>query len=384
MDPGESSRAWRWGSREEVPITHPYLSPRPPRRGWGAADAPPRGGALPGLHAPRSARGSRGCRAASRGAMYLRRAVSRTLALPLRAPPGPAPLRTDGECPAPAGAPRGPNPTRSSRRLGWGREGGQMEEGRGGDAAESSEASGVGSFCSAASECGPDFLGPDRDLGQATQAASSSGQRGPSRLALGGWTPVRAPRTASCSRAPGSARSPAPRAWVRGGRRPGCWVRGARGSRRSRGRPSSTGTQDAAAARQPAPRRPRRAAFDAPSLAAAGTSGAVQPFGPVVRVSSPRDVRMHGERRRIQKCPRVGVAARAGSFSSTNRQERKRPAQSLKHGRRSGGSVGEPATAPGAPGPRSRAVPVLSGVPSLFCVRDCGAAPVPPSRRLTS
>lgn len=93
---------------------------------------------------------------------------------------------------------------------------------------------------------------------------------------------------------------------------------------------------------------------------------------------------MHGERGRIQKCPRVGVAVRAGSFSSTNRQERKRPAQSLKHGRRSGGSVGEPATAPGAPGPRSRAVPVLSGVPSLFCVRDCGAAPVPPSRRLTS
>ena len=29
--------------------------------------------------------------------MYLRRAVSKTLALPLRAPPGPAPLRKDGE-----------------------------------------------------------------------------------------------------------------------------------------------------------------------------------------------------------------------------------------------------------------------------------------------
>ncbi|KAK1343190.1 hypothetical protein QTO34_015967 [Cnephaeus nilssonii] len=32
--------------------------------------------------------------------MYLRRAVSKTLALPLRAPPSPAPLRKDGECPA--------------------------------------------------------------------------------------------------------------------------------------------------------------------------------------------------------------------------------------------------------------------------------------------
>lgn len=192
---------------------HPPLPiPTAAEAGLGSGRRPSSGRGSPGLHAPRSARGCRGCRAASRGAMYLRRAVSRTLALPLRAPPGPAPLRTDGECPAPAGAPRGPNPTRSSRRLGWGREGGQMEEGRGGDAAESSEASGVGSFCSAASECGPDFLGPDRDLGQVTQAASSSGQRGPSRLALGGWTPVRAPRTASCSRAPGSARSPAPRA----------------------------------------------------------------------------------------------------------------------------------------------------------------------------
>lgn len=112
-----------------------------------------------------------------------------------------------------------------------------------------------------------------------------------------------------------------------------------------------------------------------------GSCPALWSCGPCLLTS---DVRMHGERGRIQKCPRVGVAARAGSFSSTNRQERKRPAQSLKHGRRSGGSVGEPATAPGAPGPRSRAVPVLSGVPSLFCVRDCGAAPVPPSRRLTS
>lgn len=344
---------------------------------------------------PSSGRGSPGStRPAARGAAEaagLRAAARCTSA---GRSPGPWRCRC-GRPPAPrrcgrtVSARRRPGPrvgqTRPGAAAAWvGGGGGQMEEGRGGDAAESSEASGVGSFCSAASECGPDFLGPDRDLGQATQAASSSGQRGPSRLALGGWTPVRAPRTASCSRAPGSARSPAPRAWVRGGRRPGCRVRGARGSRRSRGRPSSTGTQDAAAARQPAPRRPRRAAFDAPSLAAAGTSGAVQPFGPVVRVSSPRDVRMHGERGRIQKCPRVGVAARAGSFSSTNRQERKRPAQSLKHGRRSGGSVGEPATAPGAPGPRSRAVPVLSGVPSLFCVRDCGAAPVPPSRRLTS
>lgn len=233
-EPGDGGRGRR--CRSPTP-TYPHGR----RGGAGERPTPLLGAGLSRLDAPRSARGSRGCRAASRGAMYLRRAVSRTLALPLRAPPGPAPLRTDGECPAPAGAPRGPNPTRSSRRLGWGREGGQMEEGRGGDAAEPSEASGVGSFCSAASECGPDFLGPDRDLGQATQAASSSGQRGPSRLALGGWTPVRAPRTASCSRAPGSARSPAPRAWVRGGRRPasraGC---GARGSRRSRGRPSST------------------------------------------------------------------------------------------------------------------------------------------------
>lgn len=151
----------------------------------------------------------------------------------------PAPRR----CGRTVSARRRPGPrvgqTRPGAAAAWvgGGEGGQMEEGRGGDAAEPS---GVGSFCSAASECGPDFLGPDRDLGQATQAASSSGQRGPSRLALGGWTPVRAPRTASCSRAPGSARSPAPRAWVRGGRRPGCRVRGARGSRRSRGRPSST------------------------------------------------------------------------------------------------------------------------------------------------
>lgn len=32
------------------------------------------------------------------GAMYLRRAVSRTLALPLRASPGPAPLWKEGEC----------------------------------------------------------------------------------------------------------------------------------------------------------------------------------------------------------------------------------------------------------------------------------------------
>lgn len=220
---------------------HPPLPiPTAAEAGLGSGRRPSSGRGSPGSTRPaaRGAAEAAGLRAAD--AMYLRRAVSRTLALPLRAPPGPAPLRTDGECPAPAGAPRGPNPTRSSRRLGWGRRGGKMEEGRGGDAAEPSEASGVGSFCSAASECGPDFLGPDRDLGQATQAASSSGQRGPSRLALGGWTPVRAPRTASCSRAPGSARSPAPRAWVRGGRRPGCWVRGARGSRRSRGRPSST------------------------------------------------------------------------------------------------------------------------------------------------
>lgn len=32
--------------------------------------------------------------------MYLRRAVSKTLALPLRMPPSPAPLRKDGECQA--------------------------------------------------------------------------------------------------------------------------------------------------------------------------------------------------------------------------------------------------------------------------------------------
>lgn len=39
------------------------------------------------------------------GAMYLRRAVSKTLALPLRAPPGPAPLRKDGESQVQTGDP---------------------------------------------------------------------------------------------------------------------------------------------------------------------------------------------------------------------------------------------------------------------------------------
>lgn len=69
--------------------------------GGGQRSSPGRG--RPGSPRP-SARGaaeSSARRAA--GAMYLRRAVSKTLALPLRVPSGPAPLRKDGECRADPG-----------------------------------------------------------------------------------------------------------------------------------------------------------------------------------------------------------------------------------------------------------------------------------------
>lgn len=85
-----------------VQKTNPYAHPqRPPGRG-GQGSAP-----LPG--AGLAARGRLRAREAASllaaGAMYLRRAVSKTLALPLRAPPGPAPLRKDGESQVPTGDP---------------------------------------------------------------------------------------------------------------------------------------------------------------------------------------------------------------------------------------------------------------------------------------
>lgn len=86
-----------WGRGRRVPMTHPYLSPGSPRRGWGAADAPPRGGAVPGSTRPATRGAAEAAARRAAGAMYLRRAVSKTLALPLRAPPSPAPLRKDGE-----------------------------------------------------------------------------------------------------------------------------------------------------------------------------------------------------------------------------------------------------------------------------------------------
>lgn len=66
--------------------------------GRGPRSTPRRGS--PELNAPDRAWAAEAAAWSSAGAMYLRRAVSKTLALQLRAPPSPAPLRKDGECQA--------------------------------------------------------------------------------------------------------------------------------------------------------------------------------------------------------------------------------------------------------------------------------------------
>lgn len=79
-----------------VGTTNPYARPRERPDGAGRGRRPSPGRGSPGLPSPRSRRGV--TEAAARraaGTMYLRRAVSKTLALPLRAPPGSAPLRKD-------------------------------------------------------------------------------------------------------------------------------------------------------------------------------------------------------------------------------------------------------------------------------------------------
>lgn len=82
--------------------TNPYARPQTRPRGAGRGRRPSPGRGLPGLLWLPALRDRRRATAAAAleatGAMYLRRAVSKTLALPLRAPPGPAPLRKDGEC----------------------------------------------------------------------------------------------------------------------------------------------------------------------------------------------------------------------------------------------------------------------------------------------
>lgn len=80
--------------------THSYPPPGPPGRGWAGVVAPPRGGARPGSPRPAELPAAEAAAQWAAGAMYLRRAVSKTLALPLRMPPSPAPLRKDGECQA--------------------------------------------------------------------------------------------------------------------------------------------------------------------------------------------------------------------------------------------------------------------------------------------
>lgn len=84
--------------RTKVQTTNSNPLPRVPGGGGTRSETPPPGGALLRLR-PRSL----GCLLpgciSARRAMYLRRAVSKTLALPRRAPSGPVPLGKDGECP---------------------------------------------------------------------------------------------------------------------------------------------------------------------------------------------------------------------------------------------------------------------------------------------
>lgn len=121
--------------------------------------------------------------------MYLRRAVSKTLALPLRPPPSPAPLRKDGECQLLARAPLLPSKPGKSRRelhariclrwaqpdreqrepeLGMGVGGGGWRNGKG---SRGGCPQVLGDFernlSSAASESGLDRLGSNPDVGQA-------------------------------------------------------------------------------------------------------------------------------------------------------------------------------------------------------------------------
>lgn len=191
-DRGESNKVWRLGEGRKKRATN---AP-PPRgahgRGRAGVSAPPRGGVAPAPRLPGSplpdARGaaeSSARRAA--GAMYLRRAVSKTLALPLRAPSGPAPLRKDGECRADPGVQvwRGPAPRaricrcpgtcrhpvgqtgRSCRSLGL-RMGEKWRKVAGKKPWE------IGNLCSAASASGLGFLGSNLDLGQVLSPVSSS------------------------------------------------------------------------------------------------------------------------------------------------------------------------------------------------------------------
>lgn len=83
---------WVEGGRCRRPTPMPIPRDRPGGAGRGRRPSPGRGSQ------PRSRlRAREAASLLAAGAMYLRRAVSKTLALPLRAPPGPAPLRKDGE-----------------------------------------------------------------------------------------------------------------------------------------------------------------------------------------------------------------------------------------------------------------------------------------------
>ncbi|XP_005895888.2 protein MGARP isoform X1 [Bos mutus] len=81
---------WVEGGRCRRPTPMPIPRDRPGGAGRGRRPSPGRGSQ------PRSRlRAREAASLLAAGAMYLRRAVSKTLALPLRAPPGPAPLRKD-------------------------------------------------------------------------------------------------------------------------------------------------------------------------------------------------------------------------------------------------------------------------------------------------
>lgn len=99
LGPRRRRQSLQIGLREDGAHDQPLrTNPTGPRGRGGQGSAPRPGAGL--ARAPRAPQ-HRGATAAAAcrepGAMYLRRAVSKTLALPLRAPPGPAPLRKDGE-----------------------------------------------------------------------------------------------------------------------------------------------------------------------------------------------------------------------------------------------------------------------------------------------
>lgn len=135
--------------------------PRAPGRGGTGPGTPPPGGALLRLR-PRSL----GCRLPGcisvRQAMYLRRAVSKTLALPRRAPSGPVPLGKDGECPAHfRGSRLEPAPRTRQHPVieAWTRGEGTVEGGSQASTPKFLEILEIGSFPRYASESKLDFLG---------------------------------------------------------------------------------------------------------------------------------------------------------------------------------------------------------------------------------